>query len=659
MLRDKGSIKNLGYGVTSRDIPAADGEQQRPSSGAGHISRFFDNKPIAKFLTSTGATLAASFIVSSGLRKGGLKLSSTIQKSADSGSHLGSRVVRTAGQIRKTLDELEGLNRFIEDGVDPYARLTHSKIDGSIAKPVFSKLAGPGYVSDGTKWMTAKEFRAAATGAEPAAIWSYRDQLQQSLVKSARTLAIGLPSTYIVQRGITGPVFGNDQDRPKVKWYNPVDVITDFVKQSTLNVTNLIIPTAAAGAGVNRLRTLADARYMDFPPPVTKNQSKTSHKIADIKTILNSFGQDAGQLMNQATRISASASHAFNTSLQESQTKESGFVFALRQSRRGYNASRLASELSGEGKLRSAAKSAKSFLIGHHGLVDSGAGPSAEDFLGFADTIPAIRNMPSAARGFGREFKRGKNAYDVISGAISFDEGLRKASGDPTIASEILNKTISAIRQQHSSRFINLVGNSAAARSMANPDGTLAQKGSWIANFEQNAYNKTLEEQMVSRGYNRSAAQEFISGLKIKRLPGVNETDLRSVSQRITYGVNKIIAKDDNEFFNNLVARAKKDLGTKAIGFTEDSLKEAFTTTDQIFSGEDFRTQLQQRASISYTQDAQDIYTSQAASILRPQKAVFGDFTGTISATKQNFLSRKVAESLRNKISRIRWITNI
>ncbi len=651
MLRDKVPLKNLGYGVTSRDIPAADGEEQRPSSSSGAIGRLLHDKPIVKYLSSTAAALAASLVVGKGLSKGGLKLSSTIQKSADSGSHLGSRVVRTAGQIRKTLDELEGLNRFIEDGVDPYARLTHSKIDGSIAKPVFSKLAGPGYVSDGTKWMTAKEFRTAATGAEPAAIWSYRDQLQQSLVKSARTLAIGLPSLYAVQRGVTGPLFGNDQDRPKTKWYNPVDVITDFVKQSTLNITNMVLPNAAAGAGVNRLRALADARYMDFPPPFTKNQLKTSHKIADIKTILNSFGQDAGQLMNQATRISASASHAFNTSWQESQTKESGFVFALHQARKGSKAARVASELSGEGKLRSAAKSAKSFLIGYHGPVDTDAGPSIEDLLGFGDTIPAIRNMPSAARSFGREFKRGKNAYDVISGAISFNEGLRKASGDPTKASEILNKTISAIRQQHSSRFVNLVGNSAAARSMANPDGTLAKKGSWIANFEQNAYNKTLEEQMVSRGYNRSAAQEFISGLKVSKLPGVNETDLRSISQRITYGVNKNIAKDDNEFFSNLVQRAKKDLGTKATSFTEDSLREAFTTTDQIFSGQDFRTQLQQRASISFTQDAQDIFTSQAASILRPQKAVFGDFTGTISATKQNFLSRKVAESLRNKIS--------
>jgi hypothetical protein len=651
LLRDKVPIKNLGYGVTSRDVPAAEGEQQRPSSSSGAIGNFLHDKPIIKYLSSTAATLLASYVASKGLSKGGLKLASTIQKAADSGSHLGSRVVRTANQIRKTLDELEGLNRFIEDGVDPYAKLIHTKSDGSIAKPLLSKLAGPGYVSDGTKWMTAKEFRAAATGAEPAAIWSYRDQLQQNLVKGARTLAIGLPSTYIVQRGVTGPLFGNDEDRPKTKWYNPVDVLTDFVKQSTLNITNIVLPNAAAGAGVSRLKSLADARYMDFPLPLTKNQLKTSNKIADIKTILNSFGQDAGQLMNQATRISASATHAFNVSWQDSQTKESGFVFSLHQARKGYSASRVASELSGEGKLKSAAKSAKSYLFGYHGLVDTDLGPSMEDLQGFADTIPAIRNVPSTSRSFLREFKRGKNAYDVISGAISFDEGLRKASGDPNKASEILNKTIAGIRQQHSSRFINLVGSSYAARSIANPDGTLAKKGSWISNFEQNAYNRTLEEQMVSKGYNRSAAQEFISGLKVKRLPGVNDTSLRNISQRITYGVNKNIAKDDDEFFNALVQRAKKDLGKKGQNFTEDSLKQAFATTDRIFSGEDFRTQLQQRANISFTRDAQDIFASQAAAILRPQKAVFGDFTGTISATKQQFLSRKVAESLRNKTS--------
>ena len=645
MFRDKIPLHSLGYGVTNRDYSSAQNEEQRPPSSGGAVSRFLNDKPIVKYLSSTAATLAATFVLNKGLSKGGVKLATTIQRAADSGSHLGTRAVKTAGQIRKTLDELEGLNRYIEDAVDPYARLINRKADGSISKPILTKLAGPGFVSDGTKWMTAKEFRAASSGKEPAAIWSYRDQLQQSLVRNSRSLAIGLPSTYIVQRGVTGPLFGNDDDRPRGKWYNPVDVITDFVTQSTRNITDIVLPTAVGGAAVNRMKSLMDAPYQDFPFPLTKNQKRTSNKISDLKTILDSFGQDAGNLANQAMRITSSASNAFNISWQDSQAKEGGFVNSLSQARRGAAAARAASELSGEGKLRAAAKFAKAGLFGRNGDVTTTSGTSKEDLAGLFDTLPAIRNVPSAIRSFGREFKKTRNAYDVISGAISFDEGLRRASGDPTLASDILNKSIVTLRSQHTSRFIHHVGASFAAKSMANPDGTLAQKGTFAANFERNAYNKTVVAELVRRGYGKEEAEEFVSGIKTGSLPSPKDTSLRNISQRITYGVNPITTTTDEDFFQQLAKRAKKDLGTKAKSFEGQTLQEAFTAADRIFSGDSFRVGLAQRAELSYAADFQDFITDQASGILRPQKALFGDFTGQISSAKQNFLSRKVAQA--------------
>ena len=143
MFRDKIPLHSLGYGVTNRDYSSAQNEEQRPPSSSGAVSRFLNDKPIVKYLTSTAATLAATFVLNKGLSKGGIKLATTIQRTADSGSHLGTRVVKTAGQIRKTLDELEGLNRYIEDAVDPYARLINRKNDGSISKPILTKLAVP------------------------------------------------------------------------------------------------------------------------------------------------------------------------------------------------------------------------------------------------------------------------------------------------------------------------------------------------------------------------------------------------------------------------------------------------------------------------------------------------------------------------------------
>ena len=405
MFRDKTSLTNIGYGLTSRDIPASSSEEKRANPNSGAIARALDDKPIIKFVSTMAATLAASYATSKLFAKGGIKLAKTIQKTADSGSQLGRRFVETAGQIRKTLDELEGINRYIDDGVDPYARLIYENADRGVIKPQLTRLVGPEYVSDGSMWMTRNEFRAIAAGRQPVAEWAYKDQLQSNLVRHTRSLGLMLPSTYVVQRGLTDPLFGNSDDRPKVNWYNPVDVITDFVKQSTINITTFIGPQAAAGASFSRLKQLASAPYQDFPLPLSSNQLKTANKIADIKTILTSFGQDAEKIVNQATRISTSASYAFNTSFQEAQRQESGVVFALNQARRGASAARAASELSSEGKLRSAAKAARSYLFGFKNTtgaeIDLGTTRRGvrnilgvdEATKGFVDTIPSLRGL--------------------------------------------------------------------------------------------------------------------------------------------------------------------------------------------------------------------------------------------------------------------------
>lgn len=404
MFRDKTSLTNIGYGLTSRDIPMSSDEEKRSDPNSGAISRALDDKPIIKFVSTMAATLAASYATSKLFAKGGLKLSKTIQRSADSGSQLGRRFVETAGQIRKTLDELEGINRYVDEGVDPYSRLVYENANKEVIKPQLTRLVGPEYVSDGSMWMTRSEFQAIAAGREPVAEWAFKDELQSNLVRHARTLGLMLPSTYVVQRGLTDPLFGNSDDKPKVSWYNPIDVVTDFVKQSTINITSFIGPQAAAGASAKRLRQLASAPYQDFPLPLSKNQLKTANKIADIKTILMSFGQDSEKLLNQATRISSSAAYAFNTSFQEAQRQESGVVFALHQARRGAKAARVASETSGDGKLATAANYAKGYLFGYanktgapiiigtKGGVANSLGID-EATKGFVDTIPSIRGI--------------------------------------------------------------------------------------------------------------------------------------------------------------------------------------------------------------------------------------------------------------------------
>lgn len=656
MFRDKTPLVNLGFGVTSRDIPATSNEEKNPNPNSGFISRALDDKPIVKYISTTILTLAATGAASKLLSKGGIKLAKTIQKSADSGSQLGRTLVQNTVQIRRALDSLQGVNRYVEGFADPYSKLVYQSADGKAVNPQLTRLAGPDFVSDGTMWMTRREFAAIRAGRQPVAEWGYRDELQTRLARGARSLPLMLPTTYLVQRGLTDPVFGNSEDRQKVKWYNPVDVVTDFVKQSTLNITNLLLPEVVAGASVKRLKQLADAPYQDFPLPLSREQLKTANKIADIKTILMSFGQDSSNLIQQATRISNSASYAFNTSFSEAQRKEGGVVFALHQARRGAAAARAASELSGEGKLSKATKTARGYLFGYANKSDAtfavpryGTFGAREKTLGFIDTIPTLKGLTTGAREFREQFKVSKRAYDVISGVLSYDEALRRSSGNISEAADILTKTIQELKKQHTSRFSNLVYSSLNARSLVDPDGQVTKVGQFTREFENNAYLKSLQQALVRRGIDNDVAADFVGGIEVNQLLSPFDKN-RNISERITYGIKKITVNTNDEFFQAVSERAKKDLGKKAKNFSAQILKSSFREADAPFTSQIYRNTLTSQAASAFRDVEKNIIIPHANAISRPQKALYEDFTGAITPQKMNFLSRKAAQKLGIKL---------
>jgi len=657
LFRDKTPLVNLGYGISSRDIPETSDEQKNPNPNSGLIARALDDKPIVKYISTMVATLAATAASTLLLSKGGIKLAKTIQQRADAGSKLGRTLVQNVTQIRKTLDEYEGLVRYVDDSVaDPYTKLIYQLADGKVRKPTLTRQVGPDFVSDGTMWMSRKEFRAIRAGRQPVAEWGYRDELQTRLIRSARNLPLTMPSMYLVQKGLTDKIFGDSNNDQKVKWYNPVDVITDFVKQSTLNITSLIIPETVAGAGVKRLKQLADAPYQDFPLPLSRNQLKTANKIADIKTILMSFGQDSSKIIQEASRISNSAAYAFNTSFAEAQRKEGGVVFSLHQARRGAAAARTASKKSGEGKLARAAKTARAYLFGYANESDDqlmvpryGKFELKEKTQGFIDTIPTLRGFTIGAREFRQQFKTSKRAYDVISGALSYDEALRRSGGDITQAADTLTRTIQNLKKQHTSRFSNLVYSSLNARSLVDSDGEITKVGQFTREFENNAYLRAVTQSLVRRGIDKDVAEDFVDGIQINQL--LSQFDkTRNISERITYGIKKINVSTDDEFFQAVSERAKKDLGKKAKNLSSEILKVSFKEADVPFTSELYRNSLRLQATSAFEDVDKNIIVPHANLISRPQKALYEDFTGVITPQKMSFLSRKAAQKLGIKL---------
>ncbi len=101
-----------------------------------------------------------------------------------------------------------------------------------------------------------------------------------------------MPALYITQRAVTDPLFGNNQDRKKVKWYNPADVLADFAKQSVYNIASITGLGAVGGAAFGRAKFYYDLPYAQNPNlSLTAKQMARANRVADVRTILEEVGQ--------------------------------------------------------------------------------------------------------------------------------------------------------------------------------------------------------------------------------------------------------------------------------------------------------------------------------------------------------------------------------
>ena len=484
MIRDRGPISSLGYGVTSRDVPLKENETEGPSPNSGYVAKALNGHPVMRFFASATATILGAYAAGRVIKSGGIRIATGIQRAAEGAGEYAvasSRFVESAGKIKKALDELEGVKRVI-DGVDDanvYDKLIFEE-GGQRARQTLVRLQGGYFEGQNAYYINTSEIRAAGAGItrEPAAVWSLKDDIQQTLVKRARNLAIELPALYATQRTITDPLFGNNEDnKRKVHWYNPFDVVADFAKQTTKNLGYMLTPLDLSGAAVSRVKFLTNAPFSTNPNlSLTARQMKYANTFLDIKTILSEFGQDAEKVLSSVTRNTTSAAAAFGSSAKAAATAEGNPVFAMQQARRGAKLAAQASAAAAPGqKLRTAAAASKAFLFGHQ--IDTAGDPDFGIRLqGFIDALPGLKGATVGLSSFRTRFQSNKAAYDVLSGALAYDDALRSVSGGPTM----LASSIKQMRSMHRGQFsdfahstLNLMGPRNLKRKWHNKTGCI------------------------------------------------------------------------------------------------------------------------------------------------------------------------------------------
>ena len=660
MIRNRGPISTLGYNLTSRDLPSQEGETEGPSANSGAIAKALNGHPVMRFFASATTALVATHVASKLVSAGGIKLATKIEKAATSGGQYAgaaTRFVESAGKIKKALDELEGVHRSI-DGVDQsdvYSKLVFAS-GGKILKQDLTRTTGGTHLLEAGAYLTSSEIRAAGAGItrEPPAVWTLKDDIQQLLTRRARNLAIELPAMYVAQRVVTEPLYGNGKRKDRGKWYNPVDVISDFARQSTINIANMLTPLELGGAAIARTKFLASAPYSKNPNLVlTARQTKLSESFLDIKTILGSFGQDMQKVMTGLTRNSTALGVAFSSAADTIQGSPGSSVFALQQARRGAQKAAQAASDRGAGKLQVAASSVKSYLFGHQVKnpldVDNG-----QRFQGALDSIPALKGTTLAFGGFRTNFRTGKAAYDVLSGTLAYDEALRKVSGSVSggpaaTGGTLLGSAILNIRDSHSSKFSDFSDSVLRGMFGAGNTNRSLSSGDMAKEMEEHEYKKNLRFNLVNSGVNKDTASRFVQSVNLGQIPR-SLGGATNVTGRLGLGTTNI--KDDNnvdDFFQQLIDKTTHTSGYSDPTFTKDALSTSIELTDILFAQKQFRKNLDGKISSSWSK-VYDSHVEVGRNLVRPQKVKYSDFEGDVTPDKADYLARSVADTMGMKL---------
>ena len=638
MIRDRGPISSIGHGLTSRDLPIQEGESEGPSPNSGFVGKALNGHPVMRFFATTAASVVAMSVVGKMLKGQGLKLAKTIQSSAELGNIASTRAVDTITQLRRGLDELEGLSRYVDDTVDPYSKLVFEK-DGKLTTGFTRTIADGDEILENGTYITGREIQQAGGGAtrEPASVWSLRDDIQQRLVRQARRLPYELPALYVGQKAVVEPLFGHNQDKRKVNWYNPVDVIADFAKESVKNAAFITGGSAVGGGVLARSKFYMNAPYANNPSlALTAKQMRTADRFADLRTVLREVGHDAGDLINKGSRFASSASGAFNLGVENASANQSSPVFALSQARKGMKAMGDHLEASQAGRLKIATQKAKAVFLG--------ATVGDKSYQGLVDTLPSMRGFTHGFRAFNEQFKIMKQGYDVVSGAKSFDEAVNAIKLGPNkSATAALEDAINVVQGQHRSKFSAFAGSVGGLKGPGGPGDTSIERSGFGRAVQETIYRRQVQNYLIDNGTSAEAAASFARKIKISQLPSTHKKT--EVSQRITLGRKSIRATSDDDFYDQMARRFRKNsvfLETPDSNVIKRSIEQADNYLTRKEFQDSFRTKVQSQWNKFYNEDV----VSYGSTILKPQKAVYQDFVGPLTGVKEDFLRRRAAQVL-------------
>jgi len=624
MQRDQGPQFNLGFGVNSRQhLRWDEGETEGIDPESGVIAKAFRGHPVMRFFAASAATMVGMVAGGNLIRKGGIKLAYQMQ---ESGVAWQTNLIKDVRKTQQILDEWQGVTRTLKDD-NPTGKLFIKGPDGKIQSGSDTVTLQGFFFSKG-----AKE-RAQRLGLEQPDEWLWRDEIQQRMVAQARRLPYELPAAYFVQRGLTDNVFGSDENKKHINWYNPVDVITDFVTQSTKNLAFMITPFEMGAASGKHLWRKA-MTYGDDMVNLSPRQQRFQTGSVMLRTVLTKIGTDATDLLNAGVKFSAQSTGAFSSAVNEARQRGLHLTDYLHKTRHGLQA--LDARMAGAAMDKATRKRARfDFLFRNKSAI----GAPGE----MADIYNAL---PGPFRGLGAGIRAAKSTYRRIG--EQYDDYAEYLRLGASRYNEIYKtnpaklKNVQAMLGSGSSSISELAGR---LQSYGNGGARSGNKAFGQSEFHKivsaNEYSRLLARELRNNGVNDKVAHKFSSLARLS-LPGSADDEF-NLAARVGFGKGDILPENESDWmaaFKNRLSMFESADRDAIAGSISKSIK----NVDVLFRNKEYRRLLDSKIRHEWNLVEGKIAPKFASGFLSHGKLPYEDFYD-LNASKVQYLRRKTAES--------------
>ena len=643
MIRDQGPIYNLGFGANSRSLPRWDGvkEIEGTNPNSGIVSKALDKHPVMRFLAASAATVVVAGLASQVIRGKGMQLFSKLENIEKPWA---TQAITDIKKLRDHLDAFQGVVRTYENEAPLDGQLFARRLDGSL---------DPGKLTSNRSFFITRSEQMAEiqTGRPSLATYSMRDRIQQRLVASARSMPYQLPAFYVAQRAVVDPLMGTgEKGDKKVNWFNPVDVVTDFVNQSAKNAMFMMLPfeagTAASKQGWERFLT-----YGDDLAVMTDKQRALKNGQLTLKAILSQVGTEASDLTARAMNFSSRTTGALATGLNEARESGVGLVQYLHRVRSGF---------ANQGVVNSI-KNARSNLTASE-LLDITPGPFKGFGTGLKAGIQKYQQMYASQQAYNDMLSMGRANFEKNVG------GQKLTSAHQTFLSKKLHPqwqatdvgkelgSVTGFNTQLEAAQAQLGRGSHTIESFARKYRTYGRgsgsstRGKFFDMGSDGAYKNIIERQLVSQGIDPKAANKFVTEWEIAAprfsSQGKQSETLLTERLRLAGKENGYIVRDsETAFFDSIQKVLNKRVGENSADSIRRNLSSVIEKADAQFMDKGFQRALDRRLANQWDVVKKQILPKGIEGQLKPIVQPFEKFAkANLSSDEISFLHRKTAQ---------------